>query len=248
MAASSSSSSPQIIHLCFGGYGFTMFMFRVKELNLLSLDCKLYFLKVGIEGLYSYLSRRDLLPKEIDVHELAAEPDSSFELDLLGTFHCDIHNIILRKLNQPSSFTVCDHAMANIILKIFGPLTIVAIHIDEPRSNEKVRAYRARDVKRTIADAKLDTLIANMKTKSEGQFVHSINIFFGGIQTQALKQPTAERFLHYHDRTLAAISAKYQPQPRFFKPKRAKPDHYLPVFPTEKRELFPKKYDLTNCK
>ncbi|ORY98423.1 hypothetical protein BCR41DRAFT_375506 [Lobosporangium transversale] len=37
-------------------------------------------------------------------------------------------------------------------------------------------------------------------------------------------------------------------QPRFFIPKRAKPNRYRPVFPTAERELSPKKYDLTNCK
>ncbi|ORZ27127.1 hypothetical protein BCR41DRAFT_347463 [Lobosporangium transversale] len=341
---------------------------------------------MGIKGLYSYLSRRDLPPKEIDVHELAAEPHSSFELDLLGTFHSDIHNIILRRFSWQSSFTACGHAMASIIRKIFGPLATVTIHIDGPRCEEKTRAYRDRDAKRTAADAKLDTLIANMETKSnegkwesrshmivikknlrqlftfshnekrelaapfgrynnfvichcrneadvciaakctptsiavsgdsdlliypsikrvlrpiprrhhmfalyekqevlqalgfsrnsqllvygiisdndytpniptfglatnaeiisaltdtdaekltvsyvrevharsrrtpaEGQFDHSINVFFGRIQTQASQQPTAERFLHYHDRMRTAISARYQnknnqPQPR----------------------------------
>ncbi|ORZ28586.1 hypothetical protein BCR41DRAFT_417737 [Lobosporangium transversale] len=50
-----------------------------------------------------------------------------------------------------------------------------------------------------------------------------------------------------------AISARYQnknnqPQSRFYIPKRAKPNRYRPVFPTQKKELSPKKYDLTNCK
>ncbi|KAF9898873.1 hypothetical protein BX616_003520, partial [Lobosporangium transversale] len=115
---------------------------------------------MGIENLYSCLSRRGLPPKKIDVHEVAAEPDSSLELGLLGTFYSDIRNIILMKFNRQSSFTACGHIMANIILKIFGPLATVTIHIDGPRSNEKDRG-----AKRITADAKLGTSIASMETK-----------------------------------------------------------------------------------
>ncbi|KAF9900511.1 hypothetical protein BX616_002575, partial [Lobosporangium transversale] len=53
-------------------------------------------------------------------------------------------------------------------------------------------------------------------TPSEGRFDHSINVFFGGAQTQFLQQPTAENFLHYYGGMRA----------RYFKPKRIEPNRY----------------------
>ncbi|KAF9915743.1 hypothetical protein BX616_005493 [Lobosporangium transversale] len=61
--------------------------------------------------------------------------------------------------------------MINTNLKVFGPLATVTVHIDGPRCNEKARAYKDRDAKRTTTGAKLDTLIANIEIKpTEGKW------------------------------------------------------------------------------
>ncbi|KAF8948133.1 hypothetical protein BGZ46_005435, partial [Entomortierella lignicola] len=129
-----------------------------------------FTINMGIKGLYAHLSKLELPPEEIDVHELAAEltaiPGSAFELDLFGTFFYEIHSMMLKKFNAQTSFAVCGHAMVNILQKIFGPHSSVTVHIDGDRCQEKARAYSERDNKRGAADNRLVTLLDDMRIKS----------------------------------------------------------------------------------
>ncbi|KAF9990276.1 hypothetical protein BGZ79_004830 [Entomortierella chlamydospora] len=109
---------------------------------------------MGIKGFYSHLSKKDVSPQKIDVKALARDRQTAFELDLFGTFHANIYDVMLKKYDEQSARN-CGYTMATVIEKVFEASANIRIHIDGLRCSEKAPAYAERDEKRLLACSRL---------------------------------------------------------------------------------------------
>ncbi|KAG0000941.1 hypothetical protein BGZ79_005288 [Entomortierella chlamydospora] len=80
---------------------------------------------MGIKGLYSHLSKKDLSPQKTDVKALAQDGQTVFELDLFGTFHATIYDVMLKKNMTTISLKTVPISVTRNALKLQTPVSIL---------------------------------------------------------------------------------------------------------------------------
>ncbi|KAI8363409.1 hypothetical protein B0O80DRAFT_482500 [Mortierella sp. GBAus27b] len=152
--------------------------------------------QMDIAGLYRELTRKGLNPKPVDVKGLAQTPDTTFEVDLFGSFYTTIYDLILAaELRHPttptfhppaaaaastsgpttaatqttqSSAARASYPLAGIIRNTFATVHDVNIHIDGVHYTEKLRAYTSRNSNLNALVTRVTALQAKMDASKGG--------------------------------------------------------------------------------